>query len=639
MDTNRYENDRLVTRRLTPRFVGVDGEGMGDGADHDYYVLRAGTQLLRTGRPLTSDECLDFLSRLDPRNTYVVYSGNYDFTMILRGLPEDTVRALLDRDSRRYNTGHVTKYRPVQYGDYKLEYLPHKNLTVQYDSYKPIEIHDVFSFFQASFVETIERWQICTNEEQDIIRRGKNRRSDADVLDDEADEYNTLECVVLARLMDEFDVCVRRVGLSAVPYEGPGALAASAYRLYVATPHRKKGEDEKPPQPPDDMPYTAAYYGGRFEITAHGPIDQPVYEYDIVSAYPDAQSKLPCVWHSRWVHDDIPNAKVRLGHVVWHTTGTANVCPFPVRRKDGSVIFPRSGSGWYWSYEWDQDNLGPVDVVVDDVWSLTNDCQCKPYAWIRNLYQARHEYKSRGATGQSFVLKYVLNSLYGKLAQTIGQAPWQNLAYAGMITSMCRSWLYQAALQCPDSTLMMATDGIYTTEQLNLALGSQLGEWEETLFNDVTLVRPGIYFTSDGAKTKTRGISSKALNDNRDRIVAAFEDGLDDYLDNGRVDKWTVPLLYPGLVSLKLAYAQNRPKKAGYFGTLNHSVCYNPAPKRVGAWLDRDILRSCPPAASIPFESVPYSPRYSDADMAADVSSSAPSPDMDVTGVAQLELW
>ncbi len=43
-----------------------------------------------------------------------------------------------------------------------------------------------------------------------------------------------------------------------------------------------------------------AYYGGRFEITRTGLLDQPVYEYDIGSAYPDGMRYLPCLEHGRW---------------------------------------------------------------------------------------------------------------------------------------------------------------------------------------------------------------------------------------------------------------------------------------------------------------------------------------------------
>lgn len=639
-----------------PRFVGVDGEGMGEGYAHDYYVLRAGQRLLRTGQPLQPEECLNLLSRLDARDTHVIFAGNYDFTMILRRLPNDTIAEILNRRARAYTDDNGrTSFRPVRWNGYRIEYMPHKQLAVGYEGYPMVEIHDVFRFFQSSFLLAIKRWAVCTEGEYELIRAGKERRSDADVLSDESEAYNALECDVLARLMTRFDDTCRKVGLSAWPYEGPGALAASAYSIYVQQPHRRRREEGKPPQPPAEMPAADAYYGGRFETTAVGPIGASVHEYDIISAYPHAQSALPCVWHSRWVHEDMgPAAKVRLGHVRWHLkghTGTGRelgrnvaLAPFPVRRRDGSVVFPQSGQGRYWSYEW----AGPIagyELHVDDVWSLAPDCDCTPYAWIRNLFLARANYKARGEEGPSYILKYAYNSLYGKLAQSIGTAPWQNLAYAGMITSMCRAQLYRAAMQAPDSVLMLATDAVYSTAPLDLDIGQGLGQWEHVEYDDMCIVRPGIYFTPGGLKTKTRGVSHAAVEARRDDIIAAFDRNVDAYLDVGRThgkhpdgrctaECWGVTLDFNGLVSLKLAHSQNRPDKAGYFGVQQYSLNYDPAPKRAGAAFRGTCLRTEPPAESVPFESVPYTVRFSETDAGVDVTES--SPDLVASGATVL---
>ena len=613
---------------------------MGEGYDHDYYVLRAGDRLLRTGHPLTPAECFDMLSRLDPRYTYVGFALNYDFTMILRKLPTDIIGKLLHRNSRAFTDDRgFTSHAPVLWEGYRIDYMPHKRLSVGYEGYPMVEIHDVFRFFQSSFLVAIERWGVCTPEEYATIKAGKERRSDANVLDDAAEAYNKLECEVLARLMTEFDKTCRRVGMSAWPYEGPGALAASAYSTYVQQPHRRRKEEGKPPQPPAEMPAIDAYYGGRFETTAIGPIGAYVHEYDIISAYPHAQSQLPCVWHSRWIHEDLgEKAKVRLGRVEWRYRGDprhANLAPFPVRRTDGSVTFPRSGRGRYWSYEWAQPIDG-YDIEVDDVWSLTPDCDCKPYAWIRSLFEARKNYKARGEAGPTYVLKYAYNSLYGKLAQSIGTAPWQHLAYAGMITSMCRATIYKAAMQAPDDILMIATDGIYSLQPLVLDIGTELGQWESTIYDDMCIVRPGIYFTPDGLKTKTRGVSADAVMKREADIIAAFERGVDAYVDHGRShgkhgpdgrctdECWGVTVDFNGLISLKLAHSQNRPEKAGYFGVQPYSLNYDPAPKRVRPQFRGTCLRTDPPDESSPFESVPYKARFSEADESDDVTVSAP---------------
>src|SRR6185312_6510244 len=44
----------------------------------------------------------------------------------------------------------------------------------------------------------------------------------------------------------------------------------------------------------------SSYYGGWFEIFAHGHIPEVTWEYDINSAYPAIISRLPCLSHGRW---------------------------------------------------------------------------------------------------------------------------------------------------------------------------------------------------------------------------------------------------------------------------------------------------------------------------------------------------
>ena len=113
---DRYlETQRRQRMERGRRFVGVDGEGHGDGYGHNYYTLRAGDKLLRTGRPLTTTECLSFLSDLTPLNTYVIFSGTYDCTMILRGIPIEFLRNIFDRESRKYEDAKgKVQFAPVE---------------------------------------------------------------------------------------------------------------------------------------------------------------------------------------------------------------------------------------------------------------------------------------------------------------------------------------------------------------------------------------------------------------------------------------------------------------------------------------------------------------------------------------------
>lgn len=651
-------------------FIGCDGEGMGDGSDHDFYVWRMGENQLLTGEPLTTEQCLYFIAEQDPGPIYTIFSGNYDFTMILRGLPEEVARDLLNRKARESDAenGYV---RPTQWGDLFIDYIPHKRLSVRLRGKPAIVIHDVFGFFQSSFVAAIEEWNVGTPEERDLIAAGKERRGDSDVRSEVEQEYNRIECKVLSELMHEFHSTVDSIGLTCAPYEGAGALASSLMKIHYTKPvkernrHASDGEKEALFTSELDpatfgLPTWDAYYGGRFEITAHGPIHAPVYEYDINSAYPAAIRILPCLQHGTWRRGSstgrdrrdpiraLLEGRLVLGYIEWKLPPTENFGPLPHRNRNGNVTFPLTGAGWYWSIEWPKDE---GTYVVRDVWEFQATCEHHPFSWVYDRYQQRRAHKEAGRKGQAMALKLGYNSLYGKMAQTIGRAPWRNSAYAGLTTALCRRWIRDAAEQNPQSAVMFATDGLYTLEPLNLPIGSDLGQWESAEFPEgLHLVRPGIYFSHDGeAKIKTRGISRKTVQAYAPEIVRAFDqifehpEWLTSITGKG-IEQWGTDIVYNGLISIRLAYSQNRPGKAGFFGSLPHRMSYDIGPKRMpldlekfdGNWRD-GILRSAPPVLGLPFASVGY---RKGKELAADDTAEAvlSAPEMADTAPIQLEL-
>lgn len=617
----RQRNRQSYDGRQGRQFVMCDGEGHGEGSDHRMYLFRAGDRQIKTGKPLTTFECLDFIAGLPYGPIYVIYYGTYDCTMILRELPWETLDDLMNRPGRAFpgKDGRI-QYRRTTWNGFKLDYMPKKRLVVSYDrtNAKPITIHDVGGFFQEAFLSVKEdgtydgaiiKWDQATPAEQDIIAKGKTARGTFDSLDDDVDEYNRVECVVGARLMSTLNDATHAVGLEASPYEGAGCLASSMFETYIAKPRRSRNEPPHPPKPPAEVPAIGAYYGGRFEITAHGPIRRPVYEYDICSAYPAVLRNMACLWHGNWRRGNVEGG-IRLGYLHWEPrdNGRNNLGPIPVRSRDGRISFPLRGMGWYWDVEWPNESEYKVDVL--DCWTFVRECDHKPYSWIDNLYAAR---KGMGKSGKGYVLKLGMNSLYGKTAQRVGEAPWSNAAIAGIITATTRRMLRDAAATNPDAIVMLATDGIYSLEPLDVPLSGELGGWEETVYPDMHIVQPGIYFSSDNAKVKTRGIARKTLMEYKQPIIEAFDTVNQLGTDHpGLEERWGTVVEYNGLITLRLAWSQRKPEKAGYFGKLTRAVRYTPAPKRplTSLRLVDGIWRSDAPAGSNTAQSKPYKNVY-----------------------------
>ena len=142
-------------------------------------------------------------------------------------------------------------------------------------------------------------------------------------------------------------------------------------------------------------------------------------------------------------------------------------------------------------------------------------------------------------------LKLILNSLYGKMAQSIGSKgelpKASNPFYAGAITAGTRARLVEAGLYGPHQVIFFATDAIMSIGRLE---GSEtveqkvLGAFEFAEKLDVRqaaiFVHPGIYsfFDCKGeAHTKTRGFKiDLARNFMMTQIVRAWKAGDNAYI-------------------------------------------------------------------------------------------------------------
>lgn len=256
-----------------------------------------------------------------------------------------------------------------------------------------------------------------------------------------------------------------------------------------------------------------------------------IHEYDINSAYPDVIARLPCMLHGKWRWDEnfgdrrhrkspIAIVKYRLGKT------SSPICwgPFPFRESDGSISFPvESGGGWVWFEEWREASELGLWPNIDTLgaWVFDRDCDCAPpFAKVAHWYLERLRVGKKTGPGQAYKLGY--NSGYGKFAQSIGRAPFQHWAYAGMITAGCRAKALSVFRYVrPSDVLAFATDGILTRcEVPEFAVSERLGEWTHDTVERVFLVRPGITF---GALEKTRGLGLAALRSVEDKAAAFWE--------------------------------------------------------------------------------------------------------------------
>lgn len=519
--------------------------------------------------------------------------------MILRDLPDEQKRRLFE--PKEFGPGHSPF---VWYGDFDIDYLPKQYLKVrrirrirdpETGKVKRVgvpgslrTIYETFGFFQKSFLKVCEEFNVGTPDERKLIAASKERRGDDEWEISQVErDYCALECRMLAQLMEKLREYCEAADIRPRSWNGAGKLAKALLAKHNAPTSAQV--NAWVPKEVRDLA-NMAYYGGRFEITRTGNINETVHEYDIGSAYPDAMRQMPCLEHGRWERMDGADLRAHSGLFVAAVTfnskrrgdGMGQLGAFPVRSREGHLYWPLRGGGVYWSPEIRSAERMGFNVRYKGGWGFHSGCDCKPFDWIEPLFDYR---RSIGKSGPGYPIKLGCNSLYGAQAQRIGSGKYANMVYAGLITAITRARLNDAISQSPDSVVMIATDGIYSTRPLDLEVGDRLGQWEHTELPGLFIVQPGLYWCPEKRKRKSRGLSGKFFEE--PGRTEAFEHAWRDYLAglNSGIDGGfpAVPVPVPGFIGMRLALARGKPELAGTWTSDYRTISFDWRNKRSGA--------------------------------------------------------
>ena len=231
-----------------------------------------------------------------------------------------------------------------------------------------------------------------------------------------------------------------------------------------------------------------AFFGGRIELLKQGVTTAPLWSYDISSAYPGIIARLPSMKGGRWrvvknpSREEIEQANMlSMFKIVTNFASGRPFYPLPFRNSDGSVMYPAQTRGVYTRehalslFEWSakmpfSPHDAPIKVLEGMIFEPA-DPDFHPFAWVQGLFDERARLiKIDPNDVTAIVIKLVLNSLYGKLAQYVGMAgqppsyasPWM----AAAITAGTQRMLMSAALTAPDAIVCFATDGIVAEKEL-----------------------------------------------------------------------------------------------------------------------------------------------------------------------------
>ncbi|HEV2317309.1 MAG TPA: DNA polymerase [Thermoplasmata archaeon] len=452
------------------------------------------------------------------------FAFDYDVNNIIKDLPREKLVRLW-------------KEREVKWGAYRLEWMPRKwfqvsevnretNRTIKGTS---VRIYDIYGFFQSGFVKACEDWLGKRDPDLRIVRKWKRRRPTFKPEDlPSLREYNAAELRLMVRLAQALKAAFDAAGIPLTQYYGPGASATT----YLGQIGAKAFIDRHQPVEVETAG-RHAYIGGRIEVPVYGEIPGPLYRYDLNSAYPSAIVDLPNLTNGRWIQDKVYRADLPYSvyHISWKLPGGRPFYPFPWRSPEGGIFFPPTGRAWVWHPELtaaiDKGGFSKRAIRILEAWHfIPDDSTERPFRKVAETYAWRKKLQGENDPAER-AIKLCLNSLYGKLAQSVSAAgkfgatdgharkpTYHQIEHAGYVASVCRARVYRAAMQKPEAIVAFATDGILSREPLDLSTSEELGEWSAEEFHRATVVQSGVYrlqLANGKWETHGRGFAEKNL--------------------------------------------------------------------------------------------------------------------------------
>ena len=403
-------------KKAKAAYLGIDGEGIGR-EPHRYVLLavsdETGDKRYHIENPdgLSTYDCLLFIANLPVSKTtrLFAYSFGYDLTKILQGLPDELLYRLFRPELRSRNAipGSVESMlgpEPVLWQGFELN-LQGSKFILKYRDVTVI-LWDIWKFYQGKFITALSDWKVGSAENLAETERMKELRSKFKPEDmPEIREYCFGECRDMAQLAHKLVDAHTEAGLKLTSFYGAGSTASAMLKLM------KIKEALKPTLPEMRHAVACSFFGGRFENSVVGEINEPVKNWDISSAYPYQTCFLPCLLHGTWRRTtrrkDIEKARTAcVEYSLIKPKGARDIehwAPFPFRGADGSICFPsESGGGWVWKEEYLAgerfvEAKNPGAVRFKSAWVYECECSCQPFASIPHYYRERCRIGKEGA--------------------------------------------------------------------------------------------------------------------------------------------------------------------------------------------------------------------------------------------------
>lgn len=430
----------------------------------------------------------------------------YDFTGLLKLFPQE-VSTMIYGYHRAYFDANMELQLDKANAEYSLHYIDKKAFHIKKFGERKYSYYDTLQYYQMSLKSCAKQYLNDDKEEFNAAESSiKKFKEDAEYREKAIDycKHDAYLCKELGKILVS--------GVNKFVNTKNFNSSASVSEYYF------RSNDIVCPKIPESMfkKFLKAYYGGRFEITRKGFIEN-ISMYDIKSAYPFAMSKMPILSKN----PICKNIWRKSEHALYGSYEITAKMPdeylglLPVREK--VLYFPTGKFSKYWVDKITLDKIESLGIPYQfhsgiEIYDNNVDYRLSPL--ILKLYNIKEDSKNPEVVRMA--AKIILNSLYGKFIQLIDDTTLELVEeierldeinaidlfsvfdkyyekihtnnfnvgklfapqYASFITSHTRLQLFDVALKCGmDSIVGFHTDSIILQNK-TLETGNKLGDFE-----------------------------------------------------------------------------------------------------------------------------------------------------------------
>ena len=528
----------------------------------------------------TFDDILNFLFQDEyHKKIFMMWNLRFDSQAMLKFL-------FIENYDNWYEIGkEIQTFEGYKYNDkYKISYIPNKMLRIGIGNQQVIKMYDIAQFYEWSKLENMSKMYFGTSKQDTALWVEMSKKYTEGKItinqlkayfnkhNKEIGSYCIDDAFKTLQLTDYMQKSFTSFGY---PFDNPLSSAKLA-ELYEMRNFMYPRITDKMNQTHEFV--RQSFHGGMFESKIRGLIDCEIHEYDINSAYPRKMSELEHLANGILWKVLKPTNKADMG---WYICDFD--CKFIPYKKDipyyhtflldlfegiKEIIIPISKTSSYYCSGMRRQIITKIEydfllkygfkVICHGgiEWYKEKDEYEKPFEWMIKAYEIRREIKEKNPDDiRQKTLKKMYNSCYGKTAQQKhGYSKMTNFFYSSYTTADCRiamaekaiqsePKIYQAMLEFPEKLLdaeflskyanviEIATDGIYTKNDLGIKDSSAFGEYEHQVYEKGLFLGSGmkqLFYNKKKYSTNIRGISNdrqfdliKLLKDNKrkDEII------------------------------------------------------------------------------------------------------------------------